>query len=147
MGMIHYPGSSDVVIVRSKCDNSSTLQWYKDPMPQPAKTRDGTTRICHSMGNNCLAVERQFFTREYKVVFKPYNQNQRNQQWKMDNKTGQFWNVETLLCLTSYSTKNNLPNKSNNLLYGMEECSKKKQKKLAQQKWSLVQLPKCKKSP
>lgn len=127
-------------LIRWKCNNDTALQWMKDPVPVHSKS-DGATRICHSSGNKCLAVK--LLKGKYQIVFNPYNHYQHNQRWKIIE-TGQFVNFESRLCLTSYSSNKNPTDKSNNLLYGMEKCVKKKQDIIALQKWSLVLLPKCK---
>lgn len=131
-------GTEKILMVR-KCDNSSTLQWLKDPVPQHSKN-DGGTRIQHSSGNKMLAVDWKFFLGEYQIVLNPYNQDQRSQRWRMIVETGQLLNVEAQLCLTRSFSSNNNSEKPNNLLLVMDICSKNNQKILAQQSWSLVNL-------
>ncbi len=91
-----------VILTRWKCDNRSALQWKKDPIPLH-KTSDGSMRLCHSSGDKCLVANHQFQTGKYQVSISQYDPNRRSQQWKIKRKTGQLMNIETQLCLTSYS--------------------------------------------
>ena len=127
--------------ILKKCDNSSTFMWLKDPAPEYSKSV-GATLMQHTSGNRYLAVDWNFFDREYKIVLNKFQYFQRNQQWKMTEQ-GQFVNVEAQLCLTIYSSSKILPSKSTNYQYGMKKCSMGNQEIVAQQKWSVVLLPRC----
>jgi len=128
--------------IRRKCDNSSELQWVKNPIPQH-KTSDGSMRLCHFRADGCLAADRKFLTGEYSISSKNYNSNQRSQQWKIKEKTGQLVNIEAQLCLTSYPNNKILQNATNKLIYGLENCSDDKKYIMARQKWSLIPIPDC----
>ena len=133
---------TETLLIRRTCDNSSALQWRKDPIPQHSES-DGATRFCHSNGDNCLGVNWKFLTGEYHIAINPYAQMKRNQQWKVKYDAGKLINVESQSCLTSYFNSKILSNKSNKKLYGMETCSNSKKNTIAEQKWLLLLLPKC----
>ncbi len=101
-------------------------------------------RLCHSSGDKCLAADRKFQSGKYAVRVSHYDQNRRGQQWKIKRKTGQFMNIETKLCLTSYSNSESIRVTSTYaLLYALETCSDDEKYITAKQKWSLEQIPDC----
>jgi len=93
-------------------------------------------RICHSIGNKCLAVG-EISGEGNNLVVNPYDRASENQQWHFKKESGQLVNLETHLCLANYPKFVISPNKANKLFYGMT-CDIKNREIMPQLKWNLI---------
>jgi len=121
--------------IRTNCSANMELLWIVDILPQQNKN-DSPMRICHSIGNKCLAVG-EINGESNHLVVDAYNRTSENQQWHFKKESGRLVHLETHLCLANYPKFVLSPNKATRLLYGMT-CDIKNREIMPQLKWNLI---------